>query len=45
MLTLCSDEANFINFCSGETLTNGLQNRDGSCNGIRTYFSPGESQT
>ncbi|KAK0729915.1 hypothetical protein B0H67DRAFT_476406 [Lasiosphaeris hirsuta] len=29
-----TDPANFINFCSGETLTNGLQNRDGSCNGI-----------
>lgn len=25
---------NFINFCSGKTLTNGLQITDGSCNGI-----------
>lgn len=25
---------NFINFCSGKTLTNGLQNTAGSCNGI-----------
>ncbi|KAF1361632.1 hypothetical protein EJ07DRAFT_110185 [Lizonia empirigonia] len=29
-----TDNANFINFCTGKTLTNGLQNRDGSCNGI-----------
>ncbi|CAP67810.1 uncharacterized protein PODANS_1_16920 [Podospora anserina S mat+] len=29
-----TDNANFINFCQGKTLTNGLQNRDGSCNGI-----------
>jgi hypothetical protein len=36
MLTPRSDNANFINLCSGLTLTNGLQNRDGSCNGIRT---------
>ncbi|EEU47326.1 uncharacterized protein NECHADRAFT_7259, partial [Fusarium vanettenii 77-13-4] len=28
------DDANFINFCNGQTLTNGEQNRDGSCNGI-----------
>ena len=26
---------NFINFCAGETLTNGLQIVTGSCNGIR----------
>lgn len=26
---------NFINFCAGQTLTNGLQLVDGSCNGIR----------
>ena len=25
---------NFINFCSGKTLTNGLQVAEGSCNGI-----------
>lgn len=30
-----SDNANFINFCSGKTLTNGLQIKTGSCNGIR----------
>lgn len=29
-----SDRANFINFCAGKTLTNGQQNRAGSCNGI-----------
>ncbi|KAK1758593.1 hypothetical protein QBC47DRAFT_145810 [Echria macrotheca] len=29
-----TDPANFINTCAGLTLTNGLQNRDGSCNGI-----------
>ena len=34
LLTCPSDDANFINFCSGETLTNGEQVRDGSCNGI-----------
>jgi hypothetical protein len=28
------DNANFINFCSGKTLTNGLQGKQGSCNGI-----------
>ena len=26
---------NFINFCAGSTLTNGLQITTGSCNGIR----------
>jgi len=26
---------NFINFCQGKTLTNGLQVQGGSCNGIR----------
>lgn len=26
---------NFINFCDGKTLTNGLQVQGGSCNGIR----------
>lgn len=26
---------NFINFCNGKTLTNGLQVQGGSCNGIR----------
>ncbi|KAI0397688.1 hypothetical protein F5Y17DRAFT_320730 [Xylariaceae sp. FL0594] len=29
-----TDPANFINFCAGKTLTNGLQNKAGSCNGI-----------
>ncbi|KAK6088182.1 hypothetical protein SCUP234_01248 [Seiridium cupressi] len=29
-----TDANNFINFCSGETLTNGLQQKQGSCNGI-----------
>ncbi|KAI0972103.1 hypothetical protein F4678DRAFT_68676 [Xylaria arbuscula] len=29
-----TDTANFINFCSGKVLTNGLQNTAGSCNGI-----------
>jgi len=28
------DAANFVNFCAGETLTNGLQVKGGSCNGI-----------
>ncbi|KAA8909789.1 hypothetical protein FN846DRAFT_775964 [Sphaerosporella brunnea] len=29
-----TDNANFINFCSGKTLTNGAQVTGGSCNGI-----------
>ncbi|KAI5806207.1 hypothetical protein EDC01DRAFT_609614, partial [Geopyxis carbonaria] len=29
-----TDDANFINFCTGKTLTNGLQVMAGSCNGI-----------
>jgi hypothetical protein len=29
-----SDTSNFINTCVGQTLTNGLQNTAGSCNGI-----------
>lgn len=29
-----TDNANFINFCTGKTLTNGLQIKGGSCNGI-----------
>lgn len=29
-----TDQANFINFCSGKTITNGLQDQGGSCNGI-----------
>lgn len=33
-----TDPANFINFCSGKTVTNGLQNTAGSCNGIGKQF-------
>ncbi|KAG9241817.1 hypothetical protein BJ878DRAFT_569838 [Calycina marina] len=29
-----TDSANFINFCDGQTITNGLQVEAGSCNGI-----------
>ena len=29
-----SDNANFINFCTGKTLTDGLQVTAGSCNGV-----------
>jgi hypothetical protein len=29
-----TSQDNFINFCSGKTLTNGLQIVGGSCNGI-----------
>ncbi|KAH8662279.1 hypothetical protein BX600DRAFT_316625 [Xylariales sp. PMI_506] len=29
-----TDTANFINFCEGKTLTNGLQVKAGSCNGV-----------
>lgn len=29
-----TDQGNFINFCAGKTLTNGLQVTTGSCNGI-----------
>lgn len=32
-----SDQANFINFCQGKTLTNGLQVKEGSCNGIGKF--------
>ncbi len=28
------DSANFINFCSGKTITNGTQAKGGSCNGV-----------
>jgi hypothetical protein len=34
MTDFLSDSANFINFCSGSTLTNGLQVKGGSCNGV-----------
>lgn len=30
-----TSENNFINFCAGKTLSNGLQITTGSCNGIR----------
>jgi hypothetical protein len=36
-------ENNFINFCSGKTLTNGLQILTGSCNGIGTCCRAGLS--
>lgn len=29
-----TDTANFINFCQGKTLTNGIQQKQGSCNGV-----------
>ncbi|KAI0476186.1 hypothetical protein GGR56DRAFT_458962 [Xylariaceae sp. FL0804] len=38
-----ADPANFINFCSGKTLTNGLQNTDGSCNGITMGNIPSQN--
>ncbi|ORY67079.1 uncharacterized protein BCR38DRAFT_151046 [Pseudomassariella vexata] len=38
-----TSEENFINFCSGKTLTNGLQNTDGSCNGIPMGNIPAKS--
>src|ERR1700728_4293436 len=33
-----TSQNNFINFCSGKTLTNGLQIVGGSCNGIGKWF-------
>ena len=33
-----TDNANFINFCKGKTLTNGLQVKGGSCNGISKSY-------
>jgi hypothetical protein len=33
-----TSQNNFINFCSGKTLTNGLQVVGGSCNGIGKSF-------
>ena len=33
-----TDAANFINFCSGKTITNGAQVTGGSCNGIGKWF-------
>lgn len=39
-----TDTANFINFCSGKTLTNGLQVQGGSCNGIVMGEMPASSK-
>ncbi|RYP45131.1 hypothetical protein DL768_008489 [Monosporascus sp. mg162] len=36
-----TDDANFINFCQGKTITNGLQERGGSCNPIVMGDMPG----
>ena len=33
-----TSQNNFINFCEGKTLTNGLQIVDGSCNGIGKFL-------
>ncbi|GAP87220.1 hypothetical protein SAMD00023353_2300380 [Rosellinia necatrix] len=38
-----TDDANFINFCSGKELTNGLQKTGGSCNGIVMGQIPAKS--
>lgn len=35
-----TSDNNFINFCSGKTLTNGLQVQGGSCNGVGAYITP-----
>lgn len=32
-----TSQNNFINFCAGKKLTNGLQITEGSCNGIGAY--------
>jgi len=37
------DNANFINFCTGKTLTNGAQVQGGSCNGIVMGDIPAQS--
>lgn len=37
-LSITSDN-NFINFCSGKTLTDGLQVQGGSCNGVGAYIT------
>ena len=39
-----TSQNNFINFCSGQTLTNGLQITDGSCNGIVMGQIPAKAQ-
>ena len=33
-----TDDANFINFCSGKQITNGAQVTGGSCNGIGEHL-------
>jgi hypothetical protein len=38
-----TDNANFINFCTGKTLTNGAQVTGGSCNGIVMGDIPSQS--
>ncbi|KAK4210521.1 hypothetical protein QBC37DRAFT_428578 [Rhypophila decipiens] len=38
-----TDAANFINYCSGKTLTNGRQVQSGSCNGIPMGMIPSTS--
>lgn len=43
-LSLTSDN-NFINFCSGKTLTDGLQVQGGSCNGVGAYITPKKYQS
>lgn len=35
-----TSQNNFINYCKGKTLTNGLQVQGGSCNGIRELIRP-----
>jgi transcription initiation factor TFIID subunit 15 len=35
-----TDANNFINFCAGKTITDGLQVKGGSCNPIRECSSP-----
>lgn len=42
--TSATDPANFINFCSGKNLTNGLQIITGSCNGIPGGDIPAKTQ-
>ncbi|GKT66523.1 ribosomal protein S17 protein [Colletotrichum tofieldiae] len=42
--SLRSDNANFINFCQGQTLTNGEQKTGGSCNGIVMGKIPSQNQ-
>lgn len=39
-----TDDANFINFCSGKTLTNGLQVQGGSCNGVVMGEMPAQNK-